>query len=107
MGNTKTVYSFETKLAAVKAYKEEGLPQKEVMARFGIVSSSSIKIWCRLYARGGEDALRPKPKGRRRKPENNPFRELTVEEQLRRRIEELEAENAVLKKAAALKISRR
>lgn len=64
MGTKKTVYSFETKMAAAKAVADEGMTVPEAMARFGIASTSPLQKWLRAYREEGPEALRPKPKGR-------------------------------------------
>ena len=64
MGKKHNTYSFETKLAAVKAVVDEGLTKPEAMARFGIASTSPLRKWLRAYREEGPEALRPKPKGR-------------------------------------------
>lgn len=66
MGAKKTAYSFETKVAAVRAVADEGMSKAEAMAKFGIASPSSFKKWLKAYREDGADALRPKPKGRPR-----------------------------------------
>ena len=66
MGKKHTTYSYETKLAAVKAVVDGGMTKPEAMARFGIASPSSFKKWLKAYREGGPEALRPKPKGRPR-----------------------------------------
>ena len=64
MGSTHKKYSYETKLAAARAFVEEGLSKAEVMARYGIVSENALKRWIRNYRQGDLEALKPKPKGR-------------------------------------------
>lgn len=66
MGKKHTVYSLETKLAAVRAVVDEGMTKPEAMAKFGIASSSSFKKWLKAYRGEGPEALKPKPKGRPR-----------------------------------------
>lgn len=106
MGAKKTVYSFETKVAAVRAVVDEGMTKPEAMAKFGIASPSSFKRWLKAYREEGAEALRPKPKGRPRGARPTPG-EPTREQELRRRVQKLEAENAYLKKSIALKAERR
>ena len=65
-GGKHATYSFETKLAAVRAVVDEGMTKPAAMARFGITSTTSLKTWLGAYREGGPDALRPKPKGRHR-----------------------------------------
>ena len=96
MGKKHAAYSFETKLAAVRAVVDEGMTKPEAMAKFGIASPSPFKKWLKAYREGGPEALRPKPKGRPR-GSASPSGETTREQELERRIEKLEAENAYLK----------
>ena len=97
MGKKHAAYSFETKLAAVRAVVDEGMTKPEAMAKFGIASPSSLKKWLKAYREEGPEALRPKPKGR---PKGS-------EQELERRVRKLEAENAYLKKSIALKAEKR
>jgi transposase-like protein len=106
MGKKHTTYSFETKLAAVRAVVDEGMTRPEAMAKFGIASPSSFKKWLKAYREEGPEALKPKPKGRPR-GSGSPPKELTREQELERRIQKLEAENAYLKKSIALKAEKR
>ena len=106
MGKKHNTYSFETKLAAVKAVVDEGMTRPEAMAKFGIASTSSFKKWLEAYREEGPEALKPKPKGRPR-GSGSPPKELTREQELERRIQKLEAENAYLKKSIALKAEKR
>ena len=57
-------YSFETKLAAVKAVVDEGYSKAETIEKFGILSSSILDKWCKSYRENGEESLKPKPRGR-------------------------------------------
>ena len=100
MGKKHAAYSFETKLAAVRAVVDEA------MAKFGIASPSSLKKWLRAYREEGPEALGPKPKGRP-KGSGSPAKEMTREQELERRVRKLEAENAYLKKSIALKAEKR
>lgn len=97
MGKKHAAYSFETKLAAVRAVVDEGMTKPEAMAKFGIASPSSLKKWLRAYREEGPEALGPKPKGRP-KGSGSPAKEMTREQELERRVRKLEAENAYLKK---------
>lgn len=106
MGAKKTTYSFETKVAAVRAVADEGMTKAEAMAKFGIASPSSFKKWLKAYREDGIDALRPKPKGRPMGAKTKP-RELTREQKLEREVQKLRAENAYLKKSIALKAEKR
>ena len=82
------------------------MTKPEAMARFGIASPSSFKKWLKAYREEGPEALKPKPKGRPRGSGSPPW-EATREQQLERRIQKLEAENAYLKKSIALKAEKR
>ena len=106
MGRKHTAYSYETKLAAVRAVVDEGMTKPEAMATFGIASTSSLKKWLKAYRDDGPEALRPKPRGRPRGAKARP-KEETREQELERRIQKLEAENAYLKKSIALKAEKR
>lgn len=96
-GNRK--YGYETKLSAARDLMDLGLPKAEVMERYGIVSITALKRWCRDYRAGGPEALRPKPKGRPRGAKSQP-RPTPTREQL------LEEEIAYLEKVDALLVSR-
>lgn len=74
MGKKHAAYSFETKLAAVRAVVDEGMTKPEAMAKFGIASPSSLKKWLKAYREEGPEALRPKPKGGRKAPAPRPRR---------------------------------
>ena len=104
--STKMHYDYETKLAAVKAYLEDGLNRREIMAKYRILSLKVFDKWKKLYEEGGPEALMPKPRGRRPK-KSKIESELSSEEKLLKRIEELEIENAIIKKVIALKCSKR
>jgi transposase len=81
----------------------------QAAAHFNIPAPSTIGQWQRLYNEGGITALEPKPKGRQpmSKPSDikallaKPLSSLTHEELLRR-AQYLEVENAYLKKLEAL-----
>ena len=55
-GGKHATYSFETKLAAVRAVVDEGMTKPAAMARFGITSTTSLKTWLRAYREGGPGA---------------------------------------------------
>ena len=96
-GGKHATYSFETKLAAVRAVVDEGMTKPAAMARFGITSTTSLKTWLRAYREGGPDALRPKPKGRH-KGTSSPPKKTTREQELERRIPEAGSGERLLKK---------
>ena len=97
MGSKQAKYTFGRKVAAAKAIVDEGRPKPEVMAEFGIASLSPLKKWCKAYREGGEDALRPKPKGRPAGAAAKPKEPLSREQKLEERVRKLEVENAYLK----------
>ena len=96
-------YSTDTKLAAVRMHVDEGQTLIATLDHFGIRNRNQLKQWCALYRQGGSEALEPRPKGRRRKPEAAQSVEETLDERCRR----LEVENAYLKKSIALAEERR
>ena len=102
MGSKQAKYTFEQKCAAARAVVDRGMPIAAAMASYGVASRTPLQNWCKAYREGGEDALRPKPKGRPRNPEAQP-RTLSHEQELEARVRKLEAENAYLKKLAALR----
>lgn len=74
MGKKHTAYSFETKLAAVRAVVDEGMTKPEAMEKFGVASPSPFKKWLKAYREEGPEALRPKPRGGRGGPAPRPGR---------------------------------
>ena len=68
-GGKHATYSFETKLAAVRAVVDEGMTKPAAMARFGITSTTSLKTWLRAYREGGPVRSGQSPKaGTRGRP---------------------------------------
>lgn len=106
MGKKSRSYGWDVKVAAARAVVEDGELKADVMARYGIASLSPLEKWCKAYREGGADALKPRPKGRPKGSASLP-KKMTLEEELRRRIARLEAENAYLKKSIALKAEKR
>ena len=103
MGRTHNSYSFETKLAFARMVVDGGAALADAMDAHGVVSRTSAQRWCKAYREGGEEALRPKPRGR---PKGSPAGQrapATREEELEIRVRKLEAENAYLKKLEALR----
>lgn len=96
----KKAYTQQEKLEAVRLLLDEGLSKSEVMERMGIKSLTALERWVRDYRAGGPDALAPKPKGRRPKPDKPVY--ASREEELEARVRELELENAILKRINAL-----
>ena len=87
--------------AAAKAVVGDGMSKSDAMARYGIMSLAPLERWCRACRRGGAEAPRPKPKGR---PMGSgaAARPLTREQQLGRRVQQLEAEAAYLERLRSL-----
>jgi transposase len=91
-------YSFEVKRDLVRRFLA-GEPADALASEGGLSSALLLRKWVNQARQGGEDALRPRPKGRpRAKPED----ELTELDRLRRENELLRAENAYLGKLRAL-----
>lgn len=95
-------YSFEFKLALVQRFLA-GESGPELAVEAGLASRELLQKWVRAYRLDGEDGLRPKPKGRPRKPDSPPPAELPELERLRRENERLRAEVAYLGKLRALR----
>lgn len=72
----------------------------DLAREFGLSSEQLVSSWIRAWRTGGDEALRPKPKGRPKG--RSPVKALTEEDKLRRENEKLRAENAYLKKIAVL-----
>ena len=96
----KQQYSFEIKKEVVRRHLA-GETRMDLAREFGLSSDQLVKDWSRKWRKGGDEALKPKPKGRP-KGSSAPKR-LTEEEMLRRQIARLEAENAYLKKLRDLR----
>ena len=96
---TNRVYDVETKLKVAKSIVEDGLSVQEVMDEFKIKSPTQVHTWSRQYRSGGIDALKPKPKGRRKK---QPKAYTNREEELEARVKELELELEIQKRINAL-----
>lgn len=100
MGTEHQSYDYETKLAAVIDFLEIGMTRAEVMEKHGICSLTALKSWARAYRKGGPEALRPKPKGRRPKDPDAPPKPASREEELEDENRRLRAEVAYLKNCA-------
>ena len=100
----KQHYSFEAKKEVVERHLA-GESMMDLAREFNLSSDHLVKDWVAKWRRGGDEALRPKPKGR---PKGSAApKRLTEEEKLRRQVERLEAENAYLKKNARLECQMR
>ena len=95
-------YTFEFKLALVERFLS-GETAPDLAAEAGLSSPVLLKTWARAYRREGVDALRPKPKGRRKKADEPQLVETSELERLRRENELLRAEVAYLGKLRALR----
>lgn len=96
----KQNYSFETKKEVVERHLA-GESRMNLAREFNLSSDQLVKDWVMKWRKGGDEALRPKPKGR---PKGSAApKRLTEEEQLRRQVARLEAENAYLKKLRDLR----
>ena len=93
-------YSHELKVAAARDVVERGMTLADAMAKHGIASRTPLKNWCSAYREGGPDALKPKPKGRPRKPDKPAY--ASREEELEARVRELELELEIQKRINAL-----
>lgn len=97
---TKQQYSFEIKKEIVQRHLA-GETAMDLAREFGLSSEQLVSGWSRKWRKGGDDALKPKPKGR---PKGSAAPKLlTEEDKLRRQIARLEAENAYLKKMRDLR----
>ena len=57
---THKTYSYETKIAGVKDFYEQGLSKFEVLEKYQIKSSAVLKAWFRLFNQGGYEAIKPR-----------------------------------------------
>ena len=97
---THKSYSYDLKVAAARDVIERGMSKPEVMEKYGIASMSPLGSWCRKYREGEPDALLPKPKGRKPKPDKPVY--ASREEELEARVMELELELEIQKRINAL-----
>lgn len=70
--------------------------RQQLAREYQLSADEVVTKWVGAWRKGGDEALRPKPKGRP-KGSSKP-QVLTEEEKLRREVERLQAENAYLKK---------
>ncbi|CAB0534747.1 IS3 family transposase [Corynebacterium diphtheriae] len=92
---TRQQYSFEVKKEIVDRFNA-GQSMMELASEFSVSSDQLVKDWGRAWRAGGDEALRPKPKGRPKG--SSPAKPLTKKDWLRHEVEKLRAENAYLKK---------
>ena len=62
----KKQYSFEFKMHVVELYLTTELSYLELAIQVGVKNSTTIAQWVSAYRKSGVEALRPRPKGRRR-----------------------------------------
>ncbi|MFL0584391.1 IS3 family transposase [Solibacillus silvestris] len=105
-----TNYTKAFKLDVLNYMTENGTSFNETAAIFNIAAASSIQNWQKQFDTQGEDALQPKKKGRqsmkeqgKKSPKKNLVEGST--EELQARIQQLEMENAYLKKVEYLSSS--
>ena len=97
---TKQQYSFEIKKEVVQRHLA-GETSMDLAREFGLSSDQLVNDWMVKWRKDGDEALKPKPKGR---PKGSAApKRLTEEEQLRCQVARLEAENAYLKKLRDLR----
>ena len=90
----KQQYSFDIKKEVVQRHLA-GETAMDLAREFGLSSEQLVNGWSWKWRKGGDDTLKPKPKGRPKgsaKP-----KVLSEEDKLRRENERLRAENAYLK----------
>ena len=91
---TKRQYSVEIKKKVVQRHLA-GETAMDLAREFGLSSGQLVSGWSWKRRKGGNEALKPKPKGR---PKGSVTpKPLSEEAKLRRQIARLEAENAYLK----------
>ena len=97
---TKQQYSFDIKKEVIQRHLA-GETAMDLAREFGLSSEQLVGGWSLRWRKGGDEALKPKPKGR---PKGSVVsKPLSEEAKLRRQIARLEAENAYLKKLRDLR----
>ena len=100
-------WAYEDKINAVQRVLD-GESYHEVALSLGMSTETQVLTWHRKYLELGWDGLKLDGRGRKRKMGNKPIKPSKSKSQaeeiveLRKRLEYLEAENAYLKKLAAL-----
>ncbi|MDP9800431.1 transposase-like protein [Arcanobacterium wilhelmae] len=102
----KTQYSFEFKLAAVERFLA-GESKPAIARDLGLSSPKLLQKWVKAYRDQGENGLHPKPKGRPRGSTTRRVGPVSEVDQLKRRVEWLEMENAYLKALRDFNLSQR
>ena len=90
-------FTFEFKLGVVRRFVAGEATAIELACEHDLSSPKLVENWVRAYRREGEEALRPKPKGRPAAAADSSG--LSEVERLRQENLRLSAENAYLKKA--------
>lgn len=97
----KRSFTFEFKLEVVRRFVDGEATAIELAREHDLSSPKLVENWVRAYRRDGEEALRPKPKGRpAAATDSSGVSEL---QRLRQENLRLSAENAYLKKLRALR----
>ena len=100
-------WTYDDKVNAVQRVLN-GESYYEVAHSLGMLDKGRVMVWYRKYLELGWDGLKLERRGRKRKMGNKPIKPSKSKSQtdeiveLRKRLEYLEAENAYLKKLAAL-----
>ena len=97
----KRSFTFEFKREVVRRFVDGEASAMELAREHDLSSPKLVENWVRVYRREGEDALRPKPKGRPGKPVDPAG--LSELDRLRQENLELSAKVAFLEKLRALK----
>ncbi|MBE1497010.1 transposase-like protein [Amycolatopsis lexingtonensis] len=97
----KRSFTFEFKREVVRRFVDGEASAMELAREHDLSSPKLLENWVRVYRREGEDALRPKPKGRPGKPVDPAG--LSELDRLRQENLELSAKVALLEKLRALK----
>ena len=103
---TRRSFTFEFKMDLVRRFLD-GESKLSLAQEFDLSSPKLVETWARRFRNEGEDALRPRPKGR---PPTDPDASSTQQselQQLRRENERLKAEVAYLGKLRALRAPER
>jgi transposase-like protein len=104
MASGKRSFTFEFKLEVVRRFVAGEASAIELAREHGLSSPKLVENWVRLYRREGQDALRPKPKGR--PPAAGATSPVSGDDEVERLLREnllLSAEVAYLKKLRALR----
>jgi transposase len=97
----KRSFTFEFTLEVVRRLVSGEATASELAREHDLSSPKLVENWARAYRRDGEQALRPKPKGRPVTPTDPSG--LSELDRLRQENLRLSAENAFLKKLRALR----